>query len=74
MKKELYRSENKILFGICGGLAEYFEVDVTILRLVFLFTLIFTGFFPFGFFYMLSVLIVPERPSATEVKNESENK
>lgn len=44
MKKELYRSENKIVFGICGGLAEYFEADITLFRLVLLFMLIFLDF------------------------------
>lgn len=71
MKKELYRSKNRILFGICGGLAEYFNVDVTVLRLVFLFALIFTGFFPFGLFYLFAVLIVPERTNVIEVNNQN---
>ncbi|MDD5338822.1 MAG: PspC domain-containing protein [Dehalococcoidales bacterium] len=31
--KKLYRSKkNKVLFGVCGGLAEYFDTDVTIIR------------------------------------------
>lgn len=34
MKKRLYRSANeKMLFGVCGGVAEYFETDPTIIRL-----------------------------------------
>ncbi len=32
--KNLYRSENnKVIFGVCGGLGEYFEVDPTLIRL-----------------------------------------
>jgi phage shock protein C len=38
MTKKLFRSEeNKVLFGILGGLGEYFDVDPTIYRLFFLF-------------------------------------
>lgn len=74
MKKELYRSENRIIFGICGGIAEYFEIDVTVLRLAFLLVLIFTGFFPFGLFYLFAVLVVPERRKVIEIKSEPEHK
>ncbi len=73
MKKELFRSDNKIIFGICGGVAEYFDIDPTILRLVILFTFIFTGFFPIAFFYILAVFIVPKKytkENIVEVKPE----
>ena len=34
--KKLYRSEtNKMISGVCGGIAEYLEVDPTLVRLVF---------------------------------------
>lgn len=61
MKKELFRSENRILFGVCGGLAAYFDLDVTLLRLAFVFLLIFPGFFPFGLFYIIAAFVIPER-------------
>ena len=63
MKKTLYRSENKIIFGICGGVAEYFDIDVTLVRLGTVLTLILTGFFPVGLFYVLALLIIPVRPT-----------
>ncbi len=31
--KRLYKSDNKILAGVCGGIAEYFSVDPTLIRL-----------------------------------------
>lgn len=35
MKKTLYKSrKNRFLFGVCGGLAEYFEVDPTLVRIL----------------------------------------
>ena len=34
MEKKLYRSKtNKKIFGVCGGLAEYFDIDPTLVRL-----------------------------------------
>ena len=34
-QKKLYKSRiNKKICGVCGGLAEYFEIDATIIRLV----------------------------------------
>jgi phage shock protein C len=44
MNKKLYRDEyHKVLGGVCSGLAEYFEMDVTIVRLLFAFTVIIMG-------------------------------
>ena len=35
MKKTLYKSrKDRFLFGVCGGLAEYFEVDPTLARIL----------------------------------------
>ncbi|NLP44072.1 MAG: PspC domain-containing protein [Peptococcaceae bacterium] len=37
MDKKLYRSNrNKVLAGVCGGIAEYFEIDPTIVRIIWL--------------------------------------
>ena len=39
MEKRLCKSnKNKVLTGVCGGVAEYFKIDPTIVRLVFVFT------------------------------------
>ena len=36
VEKRLYRSrENKMLCGVCGGIGEYFNVDATLIRLLF---------------------------------------
>lgn len=35
MSKKLFKSENdKKIFGVCGGIAEYFDVDPTLVRLI----------------------------------------
>jgi phage shock protein C len=42
--KQLSRSEtNKMIAGVCGGLAEYFNIDPTIVRLLFVLILLFGG-------------------------------
>lgn len=64
--KKLYRSENdRIVFGICGGIAGYFKIDSTLIRLAFL-LLLFGSFFTFGLFYVIASLIIPKE---WEVKN-----
>ena len=74
--KKLYRSrDNKVFAGIVGGIGEFVEVDPTILRLVWLFVVVFTGFFPGVFLYLFALLIVPkpEQLERKEVKNEAES-
>jgi phage shock protein C len=57
--KKLYRSStDKILFGVCGGLAEYLEVDSLIVRIIFLF-LIFAGGSGI-FIYLILALLMPK--------------
>lgn len=61
LEKRLYRSRNdKMLFGVCGGLADYLNVDPTIVRLIMLFVWS-TGA---GFIaYLAAGLIMPEEPT-----------
>lgn len=58
--KKLYKSESdRVMFGVLGGLSEYFEVDPVVVRLFFLFFIFITGLFPGVFFYFVAALIVP---------------
>ncbi len=60
--KKLYRSrKNRVFAGVIGGLGEYFDKDVVLLRLIAVIFLVFTGFFPFGFIYLLAI-IIPKDP------------
>lgn len=37
MKKRWYRSEtNKVICGVCGGISEYYDINVTVVRILFL--------------------------------------
>ena len=66
MAKKLYRSFNqRMLGGVCGGLAEYFDIDVSLVRLIFVAVDIVTGLLPMVLFYLIAWIVVPvERPKA----------
>lgn len=87
MNKRLYRSRTKrTLSGVCGGLEDYFDIDVTIIRLVWVLISIMSGIFPGIVAYVIAVFIIPEEPvgyhnsdmnrSHTEyrINNDDENK
>ena len=59
--KRLYRSvRDKKLAGVCGGVAEYFNIDPTIVRILWL---IFSLFYFAGVVaYIIAVLVVPQNP------------
>jgi len=58
MTERLYRStKEKMIGGVCGGLAEYFDVDVTLVRLIAVLTLFMGGA---GFLaYVAALIIIP---------------
>jgi len=59
--KKLARSvQNKKIAGVCGGFAEYFELDPTLVRLVWLMTAFFVGW---GFIaYIVAWIVMPYGP------------
>ncbi len=63
MSKQLYRSQtNRIIGGVCGGLAEYFDIDPTIIRIIAVILLLpggLPGFLP----YVILWLVVPKAPA-----------
>lgn len=66
MTKRLTRSKNqRALFGLMGGIGEYFDTDPVLIRLLFLFVTIFTGVLPGIFAYLVGVILVPEAPAAS---------
>ena len=60
MENTLKRSRSdKKIFGVIGGLAQFFKIDSTLLRVIFIFLLIITGLVPLTIFYLLAALIMP---------------
>lgn len=58
--KKLYRSRsNRMVSGICGGLAEYMETDPTIIRIIAVILLVMSGFMPMGLIYLIGMMIIP---------------
>jgi phage shock protein C len=60
---KLYRSRrDKKLAGVCGGLAEWLNVDATLLRVVVIITAIFSTGFPVILIYFIASLVIPKEP------------
>lgn len=58
--KKLTRIPSKgITGGVIAGFAEYFSVDVTLLRVIFIFFVLVTGLFPGVFGYIIALIIMP---------------
>ncbi len=58
--KELKRNPQKAMIaGVIAGFAEYFVIDVTVLRVLFVAALLITGFFPLGLAYIIAIFIMP---------------
>lgn len=74
MNKKLYRSRtNRMLSGVCGGLEDYFGIDVTIIRLVWVLITIMSVGFPGIIAYVIAVFIIPEEPVGYSRNEESRN-
>jgi phage shock protein C len=58
----LYRSRNGIFFGVCRGIADYFDFKVFWIRLAVIIGFIFTGFWPVGILYLLAAVIMKLAP------------
>ena len=56
--KKLVRSADKKIAGVCGGLAEYFGMDASIVRIIYLLATIFTAFAGV-LFYIILMLVMP---------------
>lgn len=57
--KKLVRSSNKKIAGVCGGLAEYFGMDASIVRVVWLLCIILGGFGLLA--YLIMWIVMPEQ-------------
>lgn len=61
--RKLYRSrQERMIAGVCGGLGEYFDIDPTLVRLLFVVATLFGG--PAGpVAYLIFMIVVPNDPS-----------
>jgi phage shock protein C len=61
MKRLMLSRTDRKLGGVCGGIAEYFEIDPTIVRLLTAVIAVLTALFPVLIAYALAWLIIPTR-------------
>lgn len=60
MTKKLHRSKaKKMIAGVCGGLAEYFDIDTSLVRLIFVAISLITAVIPMVIFYIIAWIIIP---------------
>lgn len=60
-KKKLTRSADKVLAGICGGVAEYMDLDPTLIRVIYVVLTIFSAAFPGLLLYIILLLLIPDK-------------
>ncbi|ANC78478.1 MAG: PspC domain-containing protein [Bacillota bacterium] len=58
--KKLKRSNDAKISGVCGGIAEYMNVDPTVVRLGTVALALFTAVFPVGLAYIIALAVMPE--------------
>lgn len=61
MEKKLTKSTNKSLAGVCAGLAEYFNIDPTLVRVIYACLTVFSAGFPGVLLYIILAIIMPEK-------------
>lgn len=67
MEKKLYRSKtNKQICGVCGGLAEYLNMDPTVARLIWVLVTLFAGAGLLA--YIICALVIPEKPDIIDAE------
>ena len=68
--KRLYRSQDeRMISGVCGGIGKYFNIDPTLVRLVFVFAAFAGG--PGLLAYIVLAIVVPEEPEYYEAPPSS---
>ncbi|MBR5803306.1 MAG: PspC domain-containing protein [Bacteroidaceae bacterium] len=58
----------RMLAGICAGIANYFGVDVTMVRIGYLLLSLFSAGFPGLLLYFILTLIIPEEPNRYDLR------
>lgn len=60
MNKKLQRSSNKMIAGVCAGIAEYFGLDATVVRVAYVLLSIFSAGFPGLIVYVILMFVMPD--------------
>ncbi len=74
-KKRLYRSKkDRMIAGVCGGIAEYFDIDPTLVRIIAVLTIFINGIGLIA--YLIAWIVIPQNPeqSSKEEKGKLREK
>lgn len=61
MEKRLERSTDKKICGVCAGVAEFFGIDVTVMRVIYALLTVFSAAFPGVVLYIILAIIMPDK-------------
>ena len=59
MEKKLRRSRNSMIAGVCAGIAEYFNLDPTLVRVAYVILSAVSAGFPGILLYIILILVMP---------------
>ena len=62
LMKRLYLSKEKKMFGVCGGIADYYDIDPALVRVGWIVLTLVTGIVPGIIAYILAAIVVPPAP------------
>ena len=63
MKKKLYKDrKNQMFMGVCAGMAEYFNMDPTMMRMIWILVAFFTRGALTLLIYLICALAIPDKP------------
>ncbi len=71
-EKKLYKSTDKKIDGVCAGIAEFFGIDPTIIRVVYALITLFSAGFVGIIVYAVLAFVLPRRPFPEYQYNEFE--
>lgn len=75
MTKKIHRLQsNKMIGGVCAGLADYLDIDATLIRLLFVAVGLLTALFPMFLFYIIAWIIVPVKDEVVEIRKNDKAK
>ncbi|HAK68306.1 MAG TPA: PspC domain-containing protein [Treponema sp.] len=69
--KRLYRSDKKVICGVCGGISEYFDIDPTIVRVAWALITCFSAIIVGTVAYFICAAIIPEKGSDGSVNPQT---
>jgi phage shock protein C len=71
MAKKLVRLENqKMIGGVCAGLADYMDLDISLVRILFVAVAFITAILPMVIFYIIAWIVIPVGKPVESVKDE----